>query len=86
MTEAGINNGEKTVSSISGSGKMGELHVKEEGKLIQCFRFKNKIKLKKIKNKKPNILKKKSGDEKMEIRTFIIHKKFDFDGRKVLRK
>ena len=31
------------------------------------------------------LVKKTSGDEKMEIRTFIIHK-FNFDGRKVLRK
>ena len=27
--EARINNGEKTVSSISGAGKTGQLHVKE---------------------------------------------------------
>ena len=32
------------------------------------------------------LVQKTSGDEKMEIRTFIIRKKFDFDGRKVLRK
>lgn len=32
------------------------------------------------------LVEKTGGDETMEIRTFIIHRKFDFDGRKVLRK
>ena len=29
MTEAGIYNGKKTVTSVRGAGKTGQLHVKE---------------------------------------------------------
>ena len=42
--EARIYSGEKTVSSISGAGKTGQLHVKEEIRTLPNIIHKNKLK------------------------------------------
>ena len=43
--EAKIYNGEKTVSSISGAGKTGQLHVKNEIRTLPNTIHKNKLKM-----------------------------------------
>ena len=43
--EAKIYNGEKTVSSISGAGKTGQLHVKNEIRTLPNTMHKNKLKM-----------------------------------------
>ena len=43
--EARIYNGEKTVSSISGAGKTGQLHVKNEIRTLSNTIHKNKLKM-----------------------------------------
>lgn len=43
--EAGIYNGEKTVPSISGAGKTGQLHVKNEIRTLPNTTHKNKFKM-----------------------------------------
>ena len=43
--EARIYNGEKTVSSISGAGKTGQLHVKNEIRTLPNTVHKNKLKM-----------------------------------------
>ena len=43
--EAKIYNGEKTVSSISGAGKTGELHLKNEFRTLPNTIHKNKLKI-----------------------------------------
>ena len=43
--EARTYNGEKTVSSISGAGKTGELHFKNEIRILPNTIHKNKLKL-----------------------------------------
>lgn len=42
--EAGINNGEKTVSSIIGARKSRQLHVKNENRTFSYTIHKNKLK------------------------------------------
>ena len=42
---ARIYNGEKTVSSISGAGKTGQLHVKNEIRTLPNTIHKNKLKM-----------------------------------------
>ena len=46
--EARICNGEKTVSSISGAGKTGQLHVKNEIRTFSNTIHKNKLKMDQI--------------------------------------
>ena len=41
---ARIFNGEKTVSSVNGAGKTGQLHVQETGLLSHAI-YKNKLKM-----------------------------------------
>ena len=43
--EERIYNGEKTVSSISGTGKTGQLHVKEQIRTFSHTTYKNKLKM-----------------------------------------
>ena len=43
--EARIYNGEKTASSISGAGKTGQLHVKNEIRTLPNTIYKNKLKM-----------------------------------------
>ena len=43
--EARIYNGKKTVSSISGTGKTGQLHVKSEIKTLSNTIHKNRLKI-----------------------------------------
>ena len=43
--EARIYNGEKTVSSISGAGKTGALHEKNEIRTFSNTIYKNKLKM-----------------------------------------
>ena len=43
--EARVYNGEKTVSSISGAGKMGQPHVKNEIRTLPNTIHKNKLKM-----------------------------------------
>ena len=43
--EAKIHNGEKTVSSISGAGKTGQQHVKNEIRALPNIIHKNKLKM-----------------------------------------
>ena len=43
--EVKIYNGEKTVSSISGAGKTGQLHVKNEIRTLPKTIHKNKLKM-----------------------------------------
>ena len=43
--EANIHNGEKTVSSISGAGKTGLLHARNEGRIYSHITWKNKLKV-----------------------------------------
>ena len=43
--EARLYNGEKTVSSISGAGKTGQLHVKNEIRTLPNTIQKNKLKM-----------------------------------------
>ena len=43
--EARICNGEKTVSSVSGAGKIGQLHVKNEIDTLHNTIHKNKLKM-----------------------------------------
>ena len=43
--EARIYNGEKTVSLISGAGKTGQLHVKNEIRMLPDTIHKNKLKM-----------------------------------------
>ena len=43
--EARIYNGEKTVSSVSGAGKAGRLHVKNESRTFSNTIYKNKLEM-----------------------------------------
>ena len=43
--EVRVYNGEKTVSSISGAGKTGQLHVKNEIRTLLNTIHKNKLKM-----------------------------------------
>ena len=43
--EARVYNGEKTVSSVSGAGKTGQLHVKNEIRTLPNTIHKNKLKM-----------------------------------------
>ena len=43
--ETRIYNGEKTASSISGAGKTGQLHVKDEIRTLPNTKHKNKLKM-----------------------------------------
>ena len=45
IKEARIYNGEKTASSVSGSGKSGPLHVKNEIRTLPNTFHKNKLKM-----------------------------------------
>ena len=45
IKEARIYNGEKTASSISGAGKTGQLHVKNEIRTLTNTIHKNKLKM-----------------------------------------
>ena len=45
IKEARIYNGEKTASSISGAGKTGQLHVKNEIRTLLNTIHKNKLKM-----------------------------------------
>ena len=45
IKDARINNGEKTVSSISGAGKTGQLHVNNEIRTLPNTIEKNKLKM-----------------------------------------
>ena len=45
IKEARIYNGEKTASSISGAGKTGQLHVKNEIRTLPNTIHKNKLKM-----------------------------------------
>ena len=43
--ETGIHNEVETVSSISGTGKTGQLHVQSEIRTFSCTVYKNKVKM-----------------------------------------
>ena len=43
--EARIYNGEKTVSSVSGAGKSGKLHIKDEIRTFFNTIYRNKLKM-----------------------------------------
>ena len=45
IKEAGIYNGERTASPISGAGKTGQLHVKNEIRTLPNTIHKNKLKM-----------------------------------------
>ena len=45
IREARIYNGEKTASSISGAGKTGQLHVKDEIRTMPNTIYKNKLQM-----------------------------------------
>ena len=45
IKDARIYNGEKTASSVSGAGKTGQLHVKEEIRTLPNTIHKNKLKM-----------------------------------------
>ena len=45
IKEARMYNGEKTASSISGAGKTGQLHVKNEIRTVPNTIHKNKLKM-----------------------------------------